>query len=59
MAFRWRTDGGPLIVLFVSTHPSSTKNKQQKPKNKKKKQKNLKLDPLWQNVLDLRMMRVN
>ena len=25
MAFRWRADGGPRIVLFGSTHPSSAK----------------------------------
>ena len=32
MAFRWRADDGPLIVLFESTQPSSTKKKQKKVK---------------------------
>ena len=30
MAFRWRADGGPLIVVPASTLPSSTKQKQTK-----------------------------
>ena len=28
MAFRWRADDGPLIVIFGSSHPSSTKKQQ-------------------------------
>ena len=27
MAFRWRADGGPLILVFRSSHHSSTRNK--------------------------------
>ena len=42
MAFRWRADDGPLLVLFGSSFPLS------------KKQKKM-LDPLWQNFLDPRM----
>ena len=30
MAFRWRADDGPLIVIFEFSHPSSTKNQQKK-----------------------------
>ena len=45
-AFRWRADVGPLMVVFGSSLPSSTKN-----------QALSKSDPLWQNFLDLRKMR--
>ena len=30
MAFRWRADDGPLIVVFGSSHPSSTNKKKKK-----------------------------
>ena len=40
MAFRWRDNGGPLLVVFGSSIPSSTKNK-----NKIKM-----LDPFWPNL---------
>ena len=30
MAFRWRADDGPLIVVFESSHPSSTNKKTSK-----------------------------
>ena len=40
MAFRWRADDGPLLVLFGSSLPIS---------------KTKKLDPIWQNLLDPRM----
>ena len=29
MVFRWRADDDPLIVVFGSSHPSSTKNNRQ------------------------------
>ena len=40
MAFSWRADDGPLLVLFGSSFPLSKKKK---------------LDPLWRNFLDPRM----
>ena len=40
---RWRADDGPLIVVFGSYLPSSKKTTS-------------KLDPLWQNFLDPRML---
>ena len=45
-AFRCWADVGPLMVVFGSSLPSSTKKK---PLSKS--------DPLWQNFLDLRKMR--
>ena len=42
MAFRWRADVDPLMVVFCSSLPSSTKKKKSK------------LDPLW-HFLDPRM----
>ena len=39
MALCWRADGGPLIVLFGSTHPSSTTKKKKTKKKKKKKKR--------------------
>ena len=44
LAFRWQADVGPHIVIFGSSLLSTTK-----------KNKNLKVGPLWQNFLDLRM----
>ena len=43
MAFRWRANDGPLIIVLRSSLPSS------------KKKKFSRLDPLWQNFLDPRM----
>ena len=43
--FRFRADVGPLMVVFGSSLPSSTKKK---PMSKS--------DPHWQNFLDLRKM---
>ena len=43
MAFRWRTDDGPLLVVFGSSLLSSTKK--EKKKKKKKKKTLSKLDP--------------
>ena len=45
-AFRWRADVGPLMVVFGSSLPSSTKKKLLS-----------KSDPLWPKFLDLRKMR--
>ena len=45
MAFRWRADDDPRIVVLGSSLPSSTKKTLSK------------LDPLWQNFLDPRMQR--
>ena len=45
-AFRWRADVGPLMVIFGSSLPSSTKKKKTLSKS----------DPLWQNFLDLRKL---
>ena len=44
MVFRWRTNDGPLIVVFGSFFPSSTKKDLSKS------------DPLWQNFLDQHMI---
>ena len=52
MAFRWRAVDGPLIVVFGS-FLSSSLNKLKKTAKKKTLSK---LDPLWQNFLDLRML---
>ena len=46
MAFRWRADDGPLLVVFGSSLPSSTKKTLSK------------LDPRRQNFLDPRMSSV-
>ena len=54
MAFRLRADDGPLLVVFRSSlHPLKAKKKK-----KKKKKKTSVLDPLGQNFLDPRMVRV-
>ena len=54
MAFRWRAHDGPLIVVLGSSLPSLTKKK----KKQKKQKKTSKLDPLWQNFLDPRMVNL-
>ena len=36
MAFRWRADGGPLLVVLGSSLPSLTKKKKKKKNNKQK-----------------------
>ena len=43
MAFRWRAYDGPLLVLYGSSFPSSSKNTLSA------------MDPLWQNFLDPRI----
>ena len=48
LRFRWRAEDCPLMVVFGSFLPSSTKKKPPKTPSK--------LDPLWQNFLDPRMM---
>ena len=50
MAFLWRTDGGPLYVVFGGSTLSPQKSTQ-------KKNKLLELDILWQKNLDPRMVR--
>ena len=45
LAFRWRADVGPHIVVFGSFLLSTTRKKK------------LKVGPLWQNFLDPRMRR--
>ena len=50
MAFRWRAVDGPLLVLFESSLPSQ----------KKREKKTLsELDLLWQNFVDLRMVKTS
>ena len=44
IAFRWRADDDPLIVVVGSSLPSSSEKKMLS-----------KLDPLWQNFLDPRI----
>ena len=43
MAFHWRADDGPLLVVFGSSHPHFLKKTLSE------------MDPLWQNVPDPRM----
>ena len=45
--FRWRADDGPLILVFGSFLPSSTKKTHKKTLSR--------MDPLWQNCLNPRM----
>ena len=52
MAFRWRVDDGPLIVVFGSYIPSSTKKSPKKPNNKIKKKNTSKMAPLWSFLWD-------
>ena len=47
MAFRWRADDGPLIVVLGSSLPSSKKQKKKKQKKKNKKQKKKKNVKSW------------
>ena len=51
MAFRWRADVGPLMVVFGSSLPLSTK--------KKKKKTLTKSDPILHNFLDPRKMSLH
>ena len=54
MAFRWRVDDDPLIVVFGSFLPYQTNPPPKKKKNKKAESK---LDTLWQNFLDPRIAK--
>ena len=56
MAFCWRADDGPLIVVFGSTHLSPTKKNTPPSPPPPPPKKKSKFDPLWQNFLDLRMI---
>ena len=49
MAFRWRADDGPIVAVFGSSRPTSTKKQQHKTS---------KLDTLFQSFLDPRMLRI-